>query len=191
MGQRNATYLLTATKTKGIVTNHSILPIYNQWNFIKIQAPKMVRGIKAVLKHSFQYVGFSFVPFDMIYYAAAGTFTYKSEGKKIANWVGGRIETNLYTNGEYRNAFDEDNNNGWNIVKFIIDTETEKVDIEIFCVVGSEDEDDTNSESLTNYFNNKHKVSKKDLKYLAQFKWNLELENEARHELLKLIPKMV
>lgn len=194
MGQRNATYIIIQHGT-GKDSYKRIVPIYNQWNFIRIQAPKMVRGIKAVLKinwdNAIRYK--QDIPLEIIYQSAAGLNLFKKEKTqtKVSQWVGGRIETDMFINGEYGGAFEEDNNNGWNIVKFIINTKTNKITPEIFCVIGSEDEEhspDINNKTIEGYFCSKHdKITKSELKYLSQFKWNKSLKTEAENLLLELV----
>jgi hypothetical protein len=186
MGQRNATYVIIqyGKEKKSFKT---ILPIYNQWNYPEVQAAKMVRGIKAVLAFSNPVeVRFSNAPLDMIYFTNAGTFTDVIKGKNKTQWVGGSIETDLYKDGTYTGAFQEDNNNGWNIVKFIIDFDNDRIQTEIYCVVGKEDKSKINSLSLTGYFNTKE-TKRSDISYLKEFNWNKSLVKESKELIKKLI----
>lgn len=172
MGQRQATYIITEQDD-----NKSILPIYNQWNYIKIQSKKILRGIKAVLKFDWTWEPLNIAA--MVYYTAAGTNTYKDKGKSHTQWVGGRIETELYDKKAdcYTGAFQEDNNNGWNIIKFKRGKD-DKIRVEMFCVVGSEDEDRAKNTSLKEYF---YENEKRDITKLEKLvTWNPALEQEAK-----------
>ena len=194
MGQRNCTYIIVqfgVSSKKDNITKR-ILPIYNQWNFIEVQAPKMVRGLKAVLGQnwdkSLEYT--PRIPLDKIYYTGAGLNVCKDREtkKKVSLWVGGYDETQLYLDGDYTGAFQEDNNNGWNIAKFIVDPYKKTITAEIYCVTGSEDKDRANSKTLESYFlGGDKKPSKKDIEYLKQFNWNPKLRTEAK----KLIADLV
>jgi hypothetical protein len=170
MGQRNATYVIVQN---GEYKN--ILPIYNQWNFIKLQSSKMVRGIKAVLDIDWKYCRMDVIP--LLYFTEAG--------KNQSEWVGGNIETELYKDGSYTGAFQEDNNNGWNIVKFTMGKD-DKLSVSIFCKVGSEDEDEAKNDSLKNYFF--EWKDEADINYLSKVcKWEPKLETEASNLIDKLI----
>ena len=187
MGQRNATYVIVQNKYSIYST---VLPIYNGWNTVHGQIPKLIRGIKAVLEIS--NVKFQYVPLDLIYFTAAGICDEQDEvdGKvvNIKSWVGGNIETDNFKNRLYTGAYQEDNNDGWNIVKFIIDSKGNKIDVELYCIVGSGCGDDgITSESAETYFNTE-KCDKEEVKYLSQFKWNKKLELEAKRLIKKLIP---
>ena len=189
MGQRNVTYVITERKGYNS-SDVKVLPIYNQWNYIRTQLPKMVRGIKAVMSMQ-KYVRFSYATLDLIYFTAAGVNKYKDTDKEVMafakQWVGGRIITDEYEERLYTAAYQEDNNNGWNIVKIIIDDKEDKIDVEIFCVVGRADKGKANNETLEGYFSEKG-CTKADIKYLSQFKWNNKLELEAKRLIKKLIP---
>lgn len=181
MGQRNATYVIVKCG------NHeSILPIYNQWNYIKIQAAKMVRGIKKVKEFNWEFGYPSIIPY--LYFSAAGENRFSEKGIEKAQWVGGNIETELYREGDYAGAFQEDNNNGWNIIQFTVKNNGE-VSTDIFCKVGSEDEERASSKSLSKYFF--ETMNKADLKYLRDnCKWNPYLEATAERLLSNLCPQI-
>lgn len=180
MGQRQATYVIVESgRTK------LIMPIYNQWNYIKIQSSKLVRGIKAVSKFNWGYNSpESILP---IYFANAGDNTYKDEsGKFKSEWVGGRDETNEYSHKAncYTSAYQEDNNNGWNIIKFTFDS-AGNVKTQLFCIVGSEDERKTTNVSIEQYFYEYKDIE--DVKYLIDnCTWNPMLEREAENLLSDL-----
>ncbi len=114
MGQRNASYIMVENKA---TKEKKITQIYNQWNFIAVQPLKMVRGIEGVLEDLMD------EDLGYVYFKTAG------ESPDVG-WVGGRIEP-------LHKPFNEDNNNGWNLVKFVVDGE--KCDVEFFCIAGSED----------------------------------------------------
>ena len=59
MGQRACTYVIVQNKYSNYST---VLPIYNGWNTVHGQIPKLIRGIKAVLEIS--NVKFQYVPLD-------------------------------------------------------------------------------------------------------------------------------
>ena len=181
MGQRNATYIIIENKGS---EHKTITPIYNQWNFVQIQLPKMARGIKSILEKNWDgSLRWDAQAIPILYYTNAGLNSYEEDGKELTQFVGGQLETQYYKDGTYSKAFQEDNNNGWNIVKFIINDMD--ISVEIYCVVGSEDKGESSSESIEKYFvGNK---GDEDLEYLKKFKWNESLEEEAKELILKLI----
>jgi hypothetical protein len=172
MGQRNATYIITEDARMG----KEILPIYNQWNYIKIQLPKILRGILAVLKINWEWVRLQNAAY--VYFAAAGTNKYKEDNVTKVQWVGGNIELDEYNKAAkcYTGGFQEDNNNGWNILKFKLDKH-DKLIIELYCVVGSEDEEKAKSDTIDTYFYECTKYQRNKLKKLV--KWNPKLKDEA------------
>lgn len=190
MGQRNATYIIverinyefSSKKRKKVIKSSKITPIYNQWNYIKMQPSKMVRGIKSILKMGYEFIDFGYVPIDLIYYINSGLSEFVDDNKKSCQWVGGNLEEEYYKNGTYSSAYQEDNNNGWNIVKIIIDNTKRELRVEIFCIPGSEDLEKANNKTLEGYFY--EYINKKDIEYLSQFKWNPKLEKEAKQLIL-------
>lgn len=187
MGQRNATYVIVEDTNKYDPAK-KIMAIYNQWNFVKLQSSKMVRGIKAVTKFNWRYN-----PIEValqLYFTFAGDNSYISEtsGLPHSEWVGGYDETDEYcANGLNNQGFCEDNNNGWNIVKFIIDEEG-KVKTEIYCRVGSEDKKKAQSKDVDSYFYEYKNIE--DLIYLKEnTTWNKKLATEANRMLKELYVK--
>lgn len=125
MGQRNMTYVITEDK----YGEQQIGTIYNQWNHIELQLPKLVRGIKA-----FSRVKHSCYKLFETFYAAHGL-------SPESGWVGGFVDDDCFTNGNYDSAFQEDNNNGWNII-LIRQDKDDNFSFEICHLLGSEDADD-------------------------------------------------
>jgi len=173
MGQRNATYVIVENNGR-----KSITPIYNQWNYVSIQAPKIKRGIEGVLGSNWQHCDAS-KAIPLVYYAFAGN------AKQGSEFVGGRIEIDCYGHSKkhyYTGAFQEDNNNGWNILKFIVDEH--KTTVQLYCVVGSEDEERANSESIDGYF---YEGDKEVIDWVkGRCTWNPLLESEATAMLSEL-----
>jgi hypothetical protein len=129
MGQRNMTYVISEVKYGKVAIN----TIYNQRNYIEIQLPKLVRGIKAV--QSIQYSTELF----MTFFAGHGL-------SPDSGWVGGHIEDEFFEDGRtYDAPFQEDNNNGWNIVK-IKQLADYSVKIEVCHLLGREDADEEKGE---------------------------------------------
>lgn len=125
MGQRNMTYVIT----EGGYSGKTINAIYNQWNFVKLQAFKLERVIK--LFKSLQRTENIFQTF----FASHGL-------SPTAGWVGGYVCNDEYK--EYNmQPFEEDNNNGWVIIK-IVEKEKPALErefkIELCCIWGSEDD---------------------------------------------------
>lgn len=123
MGQRNMTYVITEGSYEGTTIN----TIYNQWNFVKLQAYKLERvitflkGLKTA-SNLFQTV-----------FAAHGL-------SPESGWVGGYVADKEYK--EYNmEPFGEDNNNGWVIIKVKQTGEygEYKYEIELCCIHGNED----------------------------------------------------
>ncbi len=175
MGQRQMTYVIVQEEK-----NKTIFPIYNQWNFVGIQIPKLIRGIEAVKKTNFKYTT-HMLPY--IYFIHAGLVPSGEIGRNI--WVGGNDENYYYKDGTYSDAYQEDNNNGWNIVKFNIYENGDVDKIELYCIPGSEDKNKIKKSSIKSYF---YESDKKDVQYLEKnCKWNPRLKAEARTLILKLI----
>lgn len=125
MGQRNMTYVITEGSYSGTTIN----TIYNQWNFVKLQAWKLQRVVKF------------FKDFKRGGEALFQTFFAAHGLSPESGWVGGHVADREYK--EYNmKPFEEDNNNGWVIVKI---TQTGKFGeydhhIELCCIWGSEDD---------------------------------------------------
>lgn len=135
MGQRNMVYLLIENATtKDKEDKFDAIPLYFQWNFIKVQIPKLIRGIKFL--NSIK----SIYPWVLNEYLDA--FRYSMQ---LAD--GGFIPCNneLSEYDENYTLFNEDNNNGWNIVYIRIirnpDTNEYEFEYQFIFIAGTSDED--------------------------------------------------
>lgn len=122
MGQRHMSYVITQNKYKETAVN----TIYNQWNYRKLEAIKLERAIKLLNK-----IDSSCESLFKTYFSAHGL-------SPQVGWNGGNIEDENFKDGTYSDCFQEDNNNGWTIIK-LIQGEDYKIKVEICFVLGSED----------------------------------------------------
>lgn len=125
MGQRNMTYVITDGDYNGVQVN----TIYNQWNFVKLQAWKLKRTIEY-----FKKVKSSGDSLFKTFFAVHGL-------SPESGWVGGNVSNKEYKEYDMQ-PFEEDNNNGWVIVKLTQGGKFGEYDyhIELCCIWGSEDD---------------------------------------------------
>jgi len=127
MGQRNMTYVITEGSYEGTTIN----TIYNQWNFVKLQAWKLKRVIDYF--KTFERGG------DNLFETFFAVHGLSPE----SGWVGGYVADKKYSDPDYNlHPFGEDNNNGWVIIKLIQSGKFGdiKYKIELCCIWGSEDD---------------------------------------------------
>lgn len=135
MGQRHMSYVITQRYNDSQATVHTV---YNQWNYIRLQLIKLTRAVK-FFKKAEKNKNDIYDLFES-FFAAHGL-------SPEAGWVGGIIEDENFKDGTYTDCFQEDNNNGWTIIK-IAQSKTfgsgnykdePKYHIELCCIYGSED----------------------------------------------------